>query len=412
MRKIKTTIFGVILAINISIYAQSADYYLDASTLQSAGKIYVNGFEVFDKSGSGMVSMLLTPYLVEGENTVEVVYEPNEKSTENSKIEVKVESNPHGVRRRLRQGETLLKAQLGSRKVRLNTLENEKLDLMKGSRKKGNVSGFVFERSNGVCRFEANIKDKAKSFRRRPSKVKYFGLNQQLQNAKIILKDTRTNERIVFGPFNLTKGNGSLELEQVKVLEGAEFLKKKGFDSISLEADSESEKETEVALLEFYEIRGNDRDEYTFTVRGVPRWSWTNGMNTRNLPNQQLDRLWQRVIEIRNALDQGDIEACKQIFRFKTKDLAMAMGKEASELDADQVSFFQELTSQATWGMIPVDVNNLTLKTINEKIVKVETKDGKDPLESEPILDPDGDQNTFTIPLFMSNIQGKWEVVR
>jgi hypothetical protein len=92
--------------------------------------------------------------------------------------------------------------------------------------------------------------------------------------------------------------------------------------------------------------------------------------------------------------------------------MAQAMGQTDNEIQTSLVSFFENLTGQEGWSMEPLTRDDLKYTVINDKVIKLERKDGTALLQSRDIKDSHGDEATFVLPVYMSRIKGQWQVVR
>jgi hypothetical protein len=308
-----------------------------------------------------------------------------------------------------------MKKQLGARVHHLAQLQPEDVSVSRGRRIRGSGvndrSGqFVFEKNGRDRRLDLRMQGNAQRIRRIPSRLD-IGVNQDLSEVFVVFGDSQEGKTVRFGPYDIKRGAARIELEESQILEGREYIEEKGYDTISLEGVS-NEDEIDVAYLDAHEIMGSDEEETTIELDDIPDWSWTKGAKVTNMPKPWEDQLWARVVELHQALSRGEVEKIKVLLKYKADDMAQAMGQTGNEIQASLVSFFEKLTNQEGWGMKPLTRDDFKCTIINDRVVRLEGKDGIALLQSLEIKDSYGEAATFALPVYMARIKGQWQIIR
>lgn len=76
-------------------------------------------------------------------------------------------------------------------------------------------------------------------------------------------------------------------------------------------------------------------------LNDIPDWSWTQGTKVTNMPQPWEEQLWARIVELHQALSQGDIPRIQELLKHKADDMAQATGQTDNEIQASLVSFLR-----------------------------------------------------------------------
>jgi hypothetical protein len=136
------------------------------------------------------------------------------------------------------------------------------------------------------------------------------------------------------------------------------------------------------------------------------RWSWEQAPPYQ--PSSEdpaeirvlVDRLWRAVSSL-------DVEAVVRLTREKTRELAVALGVNAAELELDQAGYLSSLFASPGWMIAPLEQEAIVLEpAARGRLVDVRTVDGE-----APIRGGDG-KRSFIIRPMVAKIEDRWRVVR
>lgn len=136
------------------------------------------------------------------------------------------------------------------------------------------------------------------------------------------------------------------------------------------------------------------------------RWSWEQAAPYR--PSSEdpaeirvlIEKLWRAVSFL-------DVDAVVHLTREKTRELAVALGVNAGELESDQAAYLASLFTSMDWGVAPLEQEAIVLEpAARGRMVDVRTVDGE-----APIRGSDG-KRSFIIRPMVAKIEGRWRVVR
>lgn len=136
------------------------------------------------------------------------------------------------------------------------------------------------------------------------------------------------------------------------------------------------------------------------------RWSWEQAppyQPTGEDPAEirvLVERLWRAVSFL-------DVDAVVHLTREKTRELAVALGVNAGELELDQAGYLSSLFTSPGWGIAPLEQEAIVLEpAARGRLVDVRTVDGE-----APIRGGDG-KRSFIIRPMVAKVEGRWRVVR
>jgi hypothetical protein len=113
-----------------------------------------------------------------------------------------------------------------------------------------------------------------------------------------------------------------------------------------------------------------------------------------------VEKLWKAVSFL-------DVDAVVHLTREKTRELAVALGVNAGELELDQAGYLSSLFTSPGWGVAPWEPEGIVLEpAARGRLVDVRTVDGE-----APIRGSDG-KRAFIIRPMVAKIEGRWRVVR
>jgi hypothetical protein len=113
-----------------------------------------------------------------------------------------------------------------------------------------------------------------------------------------------------------------------------------------------------------------------------------------------IGELW-RAVAFRNA------DAVVHLTRVKTRELAIALGVNAGELETDQARYLVSLFTSPDWAAVPLEQDALRLEpAARGRLVEVRTVEGE-----APIRGGDG-ARVFILRPMVAKIEGRWRIVR
>jgi hypothetical protein len=141
-------------------------------------------------------------------------------------------------------------------------------------------------------------------------------------------------------------------------------------------------------------------------------WAWEGGEVLGTLTPEHRQELTAAVASLHGALSRKDVDATWEALRLKSLELRGVMGRSPAETEAEQRQFFTDLFASTGWAFAPLHPEMLRFFWINDRVVKAENLDGTEPLRSQPFKDLEGRGALYTIPLYLSRIDGAWQIVR
>ena len=136
------------------------------------------------------------------------------------------------------------------------------------------------------------------------------------------------------------------------------------------------------------------------------RWSWEQA--SPYAPSGEdpaeirvlIEKLWRAVSFL-------DVDAVVHLTREKTRELAVALGVNAAELELDQANYLSSLFTSLNWMVAPLEQEAIVLEpAARGRLVDVRTVDGE-----APIRGGDG-KRFFIIRPMVAKVEGRWRVVR
>jgi hypothetical protein len=138
-------------------------------------------------------------------------------------------------------------------------------------------------------------------------------------------------------------------------------------------------------------------------------WAWRDAgiLNEKNL---NLTSLKQYITQLYTLLKNKDYENLAPLLNVKSIELATAFAIPIDERLKDQKeTFVKELFKDPKWGLLPLDLNNLSIKYhAHGKLMEVLDKKGESIIKSKSLAD----DYTFSIDLFLCFKNNLWILCR
>ncbi|MEM9080427.1 MAG: hypothetical protein AAGC74_07050 [Verrucomicrobiota bacterium] len=396
--------------------------YFDALSNGMTAVVEINGFPCFESPSleSGTTSLFLGSTLQNGENTITWNTLTSQDSITNELpawTNLEIFAAPADLQRTYDNlGQRLFSKRINAnRNTVLAPVTPGKVRFLKGTLSKDGELSFqkISERSWALG---LSLHDPELHFLGLPSKLNYARISDTLAHLKVHFIDSQKNRQLVFGDLKLIRGGGTLILNAEQAIRGRQHYETGTFDQVWLfGTSSEGVKEMNLGLLDIdsYQIKSSGKE--TFQAEIEHRWSWQDGANMKDLLEDPSQRqiLISYLREVHLCLDQEAPDQWPPYFANKLADLVKSMAKPLELLAEEQMTFFQNLHQTDGWGLEPFDEERLLFRPLNEKVLAVSYVDGPGPLRSKPIRKNESTPlERFTIPLFLSNIDGKWTIVR
>lgn len=146
-------------------------------------------------------------------------------------------------------------------------------------------------------------------------------------------------------------------------------------------------------------------EEISFTPAEIPPSDLWNLAEEIQLTAEDKDQIQKLIADLFNGFQKKDEKKLLQLMEFRTKEFARARYVSPEEEIKDLKKGIQGILKSVGGKLDKLELNDLQYQLIaNKKVVSVFTKTGKSPIESNKI--------GFSVPLFLSKIQGEWVLSR
>ncbi len=142
------------------------------------------------------------------------------------------------------------------------------------------------------------------------------------------------------------------------------------------------------------------------TSQAFGRWKWQDAPR-RDLSSDDRDAIRRLLGETARVLQSRDASASDRLVEIKTDEMSRALGIDRTEYEAEQHESMQSLLSAPDWTLSPVNPDQ-TMLTPNAggRLVTVTGPDGS------PLLRGSAGGRQFSLPVTVSPIAGRWQIVR
>ncbi len=402
------------------LLAEEDAWYLDIQGAHCGAVVEINGFPLYEAPDQDAIgaSLIATPWLRNGKNEISVVMDARE-GAEAGWVEIAVATCPIGEKVRSQENETIRFQHRYEpvRSLNLQRLPEGSLEVLAGSAGAGSPPFGFEKKSPRRWAFGASVKDdKGGGLGGKPVRLTYAGLSQTLAMAELHLVRRDRPEHLVFAGLKLAKGDGEIELAPEMIKRGRQWREGADFDSVWLFGFSaDGVEEVGAGVLSLGISSGEERFTREIEAEIPHRWSWEDGADVREALKRPegRDALVARLKELHGIVANSPAESWSPHFEAKLKDMARTFGRDEEEMRKEQIAFFSSLTGIAGWALEPFDEKRLLLVPVNDRVVKAAYVDSPGPIESVPLPQPgSGKLDRFSMPLYVSLIDGIWTVVR
>jgi hypothetical protein len=401
--------------------AQATAHYFDVNSLGTAFHARVNGYEICQTlAPEGFShSRFLTPYLVKGRNRVVITSRAlGGAGPDEAWVQLEIASAPADkIRTAEDPGRFLLERRISpAEPLRFPASGEGDFTVLAGETTAG--TGPLRFQATGERRWAwgLRIDDRDRRIDGRPSKLVYSGLNQTLAMAEVHFIDSATGNRLAFQGLKLAAGGGEVALDDASLARGLDSPEDATFDTVWIFGFSALGVD-EVRLLAFdlVDSPGVRQLSEEFTVELPHVWAWEEGAVLSGIATDAALR--EEAIafleRLHSTVDGRPAAEWVPFFEIKTGDFSKASGTPVEKVGEGQLRFFESLAATEGWKLEPFDPSRLLLQPVNDRVLAVSYVDSDGPLLSVPLKKPGGDQlDRLKIPLFISKIGGKWNVVR
>lgn len=400
--------------------AETTVHYFDLHSLGTAFHARVNGFEIAstDSPGGFSHSRFITPFLVPGKNRLTVSYRADSQAApDEAWIQIDIAKAPSDViRTNDSPGEFAVSERIEPvAKYRIPPREGNPITLLSGEME--TPESPIRFAGKGERRWACGIRFGPEGTPAGvPGKIIYTGLSETLALAEVHFLHSKEGHRVVFNGLKLSAGGGEIDFSSLTRAKGLEVPENTAFDTIWLFGFSAAGVE-DVSLLALDLLPAPSTREHQkeFDIDLPHKWSWQSGADIAGINDDASvrDELTAYLKRLHAAIDTRPADEWAPFFKAKLDDLAKAMGKPAEEFRTGQLEFFKSLTAIEGWKLEPFDPSRLWFVPVNDRVVSVSYVDSEGPIVSVPLKKP-GSQtpDRFTMPIFVSKIDGEWTVVR
>jgi len=398
-------------------------HWLDARFEGTGGRLELNGFPVFESPSpeSGVTSQLVTGLLVDGENSLRWWSETPASTMEGdlpAATTIGLFAAPSTSARTGKDpGRALFQTTLEVRdKTDFFPAKEEFLKPLTG----------VLDTPEGPARFTKiaerrfalglSIKDPAHHISAHPTTLRYARLSQTLVVAELHLVDSAGHRQVVFSDLKLMPGGGAIPLGPQHAARGRHHLGNGTFDQVWIFGSAAEGVETvDLGLLSLESFAGSTAGEKKITVKMPHRWAWQDGEDLGDFPpdDPRRESLIEFLKSLHEIVSKPDPAAWRPFFETRIRDQARAMGQEQEAMSESYFKFFSRLTAQEEWNLEPFAPSRLFTEVCGPRVIRVRYLDSEGPLISVPLPKPgESIRDRFSIPLYLSRIDGKWTIVR
>lgn len=398
-------------------------HWLDARFEGMGGRLILNGFPVFEtpSAESGMTSQLVTGLLVNGENSFRW-----EVNTPTGTIEQNLPASttiglfaaaPEALRSPQQPGRALFREVVEARrKVDFLPAEEAFLEVLAGSLPSPQGPAKFSPIAERRFALGLAIQDEALPIASRPKVLRHARLSETLVFAELHLVDSRHHRQVVFPGLKLMPGGGEIPLDPEKATRGRHHLGTGSFDQLWIFGSAaEGVEEVELGLLTLESFASQTTGETTIPIEMPHRWAWQDGEDLGDFPpdDPRRESLLEFLRELHATVSKPDPASWRPFFETRIRDQARSMGMEPDAMAANYFEFFNRLTALDEWSLEPFAPARLFFEPCDRRVLRVRYLDSEGPLISVPLPKPgESVHDRFSIPLYLSRINGKWTIVR
>ncbi len=398
-------------------------HWLDATFSGMGGWITLNGFPILETAqpDSGFVSQLVTGMLVDGENTLAwSAVTPASTIEQELPATASIQlfaADPESPRPQGDPGRPLFETTLEPRrKIDFFPAADEFLTALVGT----------LESASGPARFEMiaerrfalglSIGDPSRHVAADPVVLRHARLSDTLVLAELHLVDSINHRQVVFPNLKFLPGGGSVDLARENAGQGRHHLGSGTFDQLWIFGSAaEGIESVDLGMLGIESFATSYAGSETIELETPHRWAWQDGEDLGEFPPDDPRRgsLLAFLKELHTTVSKPDPEEWRPFFQTKIRDLARATGREPDAMAEDYFKFFKTLTTLDEWDLEPLAPGRLFIVGLNQRVLRVRYVDSEGPLISVPLPKPgEGTRDRFSIPLYLSLIDGEWTIVR
>lgn len=398
-------------------------HWLDARFEGTGGHISVNGFPLFETPSpeSGFISELVTGILVDGENTISW-----EATTPPSTIEQDLPASAT-IGLFAAPAESPRPHNDPGRPLFQETFEpRRKIDLFPAAEAFLETPTGTLATPEGPAKFEKiserrfalglAIGDPGRHIASHPKLLRYARLSETLVLGEVHLIDSIGQRQVVFPDLKFTPGGGSIPLAKENAGRGRHHLGSGTFDQIWwFGSAAEGVEEVELGLLTIESFATATSGEQSFALEIPHHWAWQDGEELGDFPpdDPRRESLLSFLESLHQTVTKPDPEAWLPFLEIKIRDQALAMSQEPEAMAENYLKFFSQLTSLDEWALEPFAPARLFFDVLDPRVLRVRYIDSEGPLISVPLPKPgEPIRDRFSIPLYLSLIDGKWTIVR
>jgi hypothetical protein len=168
-----------------------------------------------------------------------------------------------------------------------------------------------------------------------------------------------------------------------------------------------------LALLEF---PGSQPPQFPAKITAVftladlfGRWAWQDGEIIDQITPDVLAEITSVITNVHDVLVKKDIRQIQTLMTMKAQEMARAYSIPLTDRIADQTAFFQELFADSSFAMEDLKLPDMqVIPMAHNRIFLCKGADDLDVIESKEL----SAGYNFSLPIYLSKINGKWEIVR
>jgi|GEM_PF-2323101 len=377
-------------------------YFLQVDVMRADVMLSINGFPVNAKTpGQSVLRPLISPFLVDGKNTIDITYAPNEQSNERSELTWAIIEKPIADIMTTKDGKRLAEGSMGSRVVSWSEITEQDFTLTRGS-----IDGdhFFFQRDGRNAVSLGGRLSQAQAFTRLPSHLSYGYMMQPVSKASIHFKKSGTPIDIVFADLTLPgNGQGKIDLLPTAISSGKQWAMESGFDEILIEGETEKAYGPEVNFtdLSIVEIQGIRKDSRELTLE-LPSWHWQAGDRYTKLTEKDTAAIWHITQQYRQAIEAGDVPKQRTLLKDKMFSMKQFMPIDSKQWQEFERHYYTDIKGEK---LKPISRSDAHITLVNPQVVKVTAPD------SEPIIRSVPTNGAYMeVELFFSHLGGKWVI--
>jgi len=400
---------GVVVMLSVVFIAFGAPvpaknvYYLGANVTTAAVTFSINGFPVDAGTvGQSISSPMISPFLVNGKNTIEVSYAPNAQGDEQSGLTWVIVEKPVADALTKKDGKRLAEGSMKSRVVSLSKLTKQDFTVSRGS-----IDGdhFFFQRDGRNAVSLGGRLSPAQAFTRLPSRIRYGSLEKPVTKASIHFKKHGTPIDVVFAGLTLPSSQNTVDLPAAAIKSGKQWAKASGFDEILVEGEADKVYGPKLNLigLSIVELQRAEKDSRVLTLK-LPRWHWQDGDRYTKLTEKDTAAISEVIQQYRQAMEAGDAPKQKALL----KDQMITQMQCTPVIPKEWQAIFDDLQAERAKAekLEPMSKSGIRTILVNPQVVRVTMTDGSPVIR---IVPKDGMGREYDA-FYFSYIGGKWVI--